>query len=103
MDYHGLRMMTVDQLREVAKGIEGLTGYSQMHKEPLLALICKELGIAMHEQHDVVGVDKTAVKARIRELKLERAAALEVHDRVRTKRVRSQIHHLKRKLRQATV
>ncbi len=103
MDYHELRLMTVAQLRDVAKGIKALTGSTQMHKEPLLALICKELGIVTHEHHEVVGIDKSAVKARVRELKVERAAALEAHDRLRIKRVRREIHHLKRKLRRATV
>lgn len=103
MDYHELRLMTVAQLRGVAKGIEGLTGYTQMHKEPLLALICKELGIELHEHHEVVGIDKATTKARIRELKVERAAALEAQDRLRIKRARREIHRLKRKLRRATV
>ena len=98
-----LREMTVAQLRDVASGIEGLTGHTQMHKEPLLALICKELGITAHEHHEVVGIDKSAVKARVRELKVERAAALEAHDRPRIKRIRREIHRLKRKLRRATV
>ena len=103
MDYHELRLMTVAQLRDVAKGIEALTGSTQMHKEPLLALICRELGIVTHEHHEVVGIDKSAVKARVRELKVERAAALEAHDHPRIKRVRREIHHLKRKLRRATI
>ena len=85
MDYHELRLMTVAQLRDVAKGIEALAGYTQMHKEPLLALICRELGIVTHEHHEVVGIDKSAVKARVRELKVERAAALEAHDHPRIK------------------
>jgi hypothetical protein len=103
MDFHELKHMTIAELRDVAKGIDGLTGYSQMHKEPLLELVCKELGIATHEHHDVVGIDKSAVKARIRALKQERASALEAHDAERSRRVRRQIHRLKRELRRATV
>lgn len=103
MDYHELKGMTIAELRDVAAGIDGLTGYTQMNKEPLLERVCQELGIAMHEHHDVVGVDKRAIKARIRTLKEERAEALEAHDAGRTKRVRRQIHRLKRELRRATV
>lgn len=103
MDFHELRMMTVAQLRDVAKGIEGLTGSSQMHKEQLLALICKELGVAMHEHHEVVGIDKSAVKGRVRELKSQRDAALEARDATQLKRVRREIRRLKRQLRRATV
>ena len=102
MDYHQLRMMTVAQVQGSAKGIGGLTGSSQMHKEPLLVLICKELGIATHEHHDVVGIDRAAVKVHLREFKAERAAALEGHDRAQLIRVRAEVHRLKGQLRRAT-
>lgn len=103
MDYHELGMMTVAELRKVARDIGGLTGYSQMHKEPLLQMICKALGVAAHEHHDVVGVDKSAVKLRIRELKADRSAALEAHDHAQLAHVRHEIHHLKGMLRRATL
>lgn len=101
MDYHELRQMTVAQLREVAKDIEDLTGSTQMHKEELLMAICEKLGVEPHEHHEVVGIDKTAVKAQIRELKQERAAALEAGDKDRLRRARRGIHKLKGKLRRA--
>ena len=103
MDFHELKLMTVSELREVAKSTDGLTGYSQMHKEQLLRAICEALNIATHELHGAVGVDKVAIKDRIRELKGARAAALEARDPVALKRARRAIHHLKRKLRRATV
>ena len=103
MDFHALRLMTVSQLRDVAKTIDGLTGYTQMHKDQLLAAVCKELGIPMHDHHEVVGVDKAAIKARIRQLRQERAAALEAQDRKQFKHVLHEIHRLKRALRRATV
>ena len=87
----------------MAKGIEGLTGYTQMHKEELLAEVCKQLGIDPHEHHSVVGMDKTTVKSRIRQLKVERAAALAAKDPAQVKQVRRKIHGLKRQLRRATV
>ena len=103
MDFHELRLMTIQQLREVAEGVEGLTGYTQMRKQQLLEHICSHLNIAMHEHHDVVGIDKGAIKRQIRELKQQRDAALEQHDHDQLKRVRRHIHKLKRKMRRAMV
>ena len=103
--YEELHEMTVVQLREVAAGIddEGLAGYSTMHKEQLLPALCKMLGIEAHVHHEVVGIDKSKVKAEIRALKAERTAALETGNKAELKKVRRQIHRLKRKLRRATV
>src|SRR5260370_35273763 len=65
-----LKHKTVVELREIAKGIEheAVQGYTQLNKEHLLVAISKALGI-QHEHHEVVGVDKAAIKSRIRELK----------------------------------
>jgi len=103
MDYHELHKMTVAQLREIAKGIEGVTGYTQMRKDQLLKAICQHLNIEMHEHHEVVGVDKQTIKAKIRELKAQRAEALASGDAEQRRRTRRQIHHLKRKMRRAMV
>lgn len=103
MDFHELHVMTIGQLREVAEGIEGLTGYTQMRKQQLLEQICRRLDIEMHEHHDVVGINKGAIKRQIRELKHQRDAALEAHDRDELRRVRRHIHRLKRQIRRATV
>jgi hypothetical protein len=103
MDFHELKVMTIAQLREVAEGIEGLTGYTQMRKHQLLELICQQLNIQMHEHHDVVGIDKKGIKKKIRELKHQRDAALEAHDHEELRRVRRHIHRLKREIRRATV
>jgi hypothetical protein len=103
MDFHELNGMTVAQLREVAEGIEGLTGYTQMRKPQLLELICKHQNIVMHQHHDVVGIDKRGIKRRIRELKDQRDAALEARDHQELKRVRRHIHKLKRQIRRATL
>jgi hypothetical protein len=51
----------------------------------------------------VVGIDKAKVKAEIRELKLERKAALEAGDDEQLRRVRRRVHRLKGKLRRATI
>jgi hypothetical protein len=103
MDFHELKVMTIAQLREVAEGIEGLTGHTQMRKQQLLELICGQLNIQMHEHHDVVGINKGVIKKQIRELKHQRDAALEAHDHEELRRVRRHIHRLKRQIRRATV
>jgi DNA-binding IclR family transcriptional regulator len=102
--YEQLKHKTVADLRDIAKGIEhdAVQGYTQMNKEHLIAALAKALGI-QHEHHDVVGVDKSSIKARIRELKTQRAAALDAHDHAQLKVVRRTIHRLKRRIHKATV
>ena len=102
--FEQLKHMTVAELREIAKGIEhdAVQGYTQLNKEHLLVAISKALGI-QHEHHDVIGVDKASIKARIRELKKKREEALAAHDHDQLKVVRRTIHRLKRQINRATV
>ena len=99
-----LKHKTVADLREIAKGIEheAVQGYTQMNKERLISALAKALGI-QHEHHEVVGVDKASIKARIRELKTQRESALAAHDHAQLKVVRRTIHRLKRRIHKATV
>ena len=103
--YDELKGKTVAQLREIAAGIdnEAVRGYTQLHKGQLLTAICHALGIEMHEHHDVRGINKSEIKAQIRELKKRRDGALADHDRTQLKQVRRQIHRLKRQIHKATV
>jgi protein-arginine kinase activator protein McsA len=102
---HELKSKTVAQLREIAKGIDhdSLKGYSVMHKDHLVPALCKVLGIDTHEHHQVVGLNKAAIKAQIKELKGRRDKALAAHDYAELKAVREKIHHLKRMIHKATV
>ncbi|MEP6743298.1 MAG: hypothetical protein ABJB61_12425 [bacterium] len=102
--FEQLKHKTVAELREIAKGNEheALQGYTQLNKEHLLVALSKALGIH-HEHHDVVGVDKAAIKARIREVKKKRDEALAAHDRAQLKVARRTIHRLKRRINKATV
>jgi hypothetical protein len=99
-----LKHKTVVELRDIAKGLdhEAVQGYTQLNKEHLITALAKALGI-QHVHHDVVGVDKASIKARIRELKNKRAAALAAHDHKELKMVRRTIHRLKRQIHKATV
>jgi hypothetical protein len=102
---HELKSKTVAQLREIAKGIEhdSLKGYSVLHKDDLLKVLCNVLGIDMHEHHQVVGLNKSGIKAQIKELKDRRDKALAARDHAELKTVRRKIHHLKRMIHKATV
>jgi hypothetical protein len=106
MDYtfEQLKHKTVGELREIAKDNqhEALQGYTQLNKEHLLVALSKALGIK-HEHHEVIGVDKSSIKARIREMKKKRDEALSAHDHAELKTVRRTIHRLKRQIHKATV
>ena len=103
--YEELKSKTLAELREIAAGIENeaVKGYTQMNKDHLLAALCKALGLDMKAHHEVVGVDKTSIKERIKDLRHARAEALSAHDHGRLKTVRRQIHRLKREIHKATV
>lgn len=102
--YEQLKHKTVSELREIAKGNEheALQGYTQLNKEHLLVALANALGIK-HEHHDVVGVDKAAIKARIRQVKQKRDEALAAHDSAQLKVARRTIHRLKRQIHKATI
>ncbi|RMF58459.1 MAG: hypothetical protein D6748_08660 [Calditrichaeota bacterium] len=100
-----LKKKTVAELREIASGIEheAVQGYTQMNKEHLLEAICKALNIDTHEHHVAQGIDKTSIKAKIKELKKERDSAIEAKDYPKLKAVRKEIKALKKQLRKAMV
>jgi hypothetical protein len=102
--YEELKHKTLAELREIAKGSdhEAVQGYTQLNKEHLVVALAKALGI-QHVHHDVVGIDKSSIKSRIRELKTQRATALAAHDHAQLKVVRRTIHRLKRRIHKATV
>ncbi len=103
--YEQLKGMTVAELREIAAGIENeaVTGYTQLNKEHLLAVLCKVLNIEPHARHKVkaASIDKGAIKSQVKALKVKRDAAVEAHDRAQLKMIRRQMHELRRTLRKA--
>lgn len=103
--HNELRHKTLAELRDIAKDIEheAVQGYTQLNKEHLVVAICRALNIEMHEHHDVVGIDKAAIKTRIRELKKRRDGAISAHDRAQLRKVRRGIHRLKRQIHKNTV
>jgi DNA-binding IclR family transcriptional regulator len=99
--YQQLKGKTVAELREIAKDVhhDSVQGYSQMNKEHLLPALCSALGIDMREHHTVQGIDKSAIKARMRTLKAQRDEALEAHNADELRSIRRQIHRLNRQIR----
>jgi ribosomal protein L29 len=100
--YHELRQKTIQELREIAKDVENqeaVQGFSQMNKDHLLPALCKALGIDAHEHLEIVGINKPAIKAKMRDLRVQRDAAVAAHDSAKLKNIRRQIHHYNRQIR----
>ncbi len=99
--YEDLKSKTVAELREVASGIDhpAVVGHSQMRKDDLIHALSEALGIEETVHHEVVGIDKRAIKSKIKELKQQRDAALEASDSAALKQARRKIHRLKRTMR----
>ncbi len=103
--YEELHKKTVAQLRKIAEDLnrDDLRGFMTMHKFELLPALCKVLGIEAHAHHEALGINKTAIKGQIRELKKLRDAAAEARDIDRLHQISHKIKRLKRKIRRATV
>ena len=103
--YEDLSKMTVAELRDVAQTLdhEAVQGATQMNKEHLLPALCTALGIEAHAHHQAVGIDKPAIKSKIRQLKVQRDEAVAGGEHERLHRVRRRIHRLKRRIRRAMV
>jgi DNA-binding IclR family transcriptional regulator len=103
--FEELKKKTVAELREIAKDVdhEAVQGYSQLNKEHLLKALCTAMHIDMHGHHEIVGLNKTEVKSKIRELMKKRDSAIAAKDHAVLTVVRKRIHGLKKKLRRAAV
>ncbi len=105
--YDELKHKTVVQLREIAKeneaAHESLKGYTQLNKDHLITSLCKALNLPMHVHHEARGIDKAALKTKIRELKKQRNEALAEHDHEKLKVIRRSIHAFNRRIHAAMV
>lgn len=99
--YHDLKIMTLAQLRDIAKDVphDAVQGFTQMNKEHLLPALCTALGIDAHEHHAAHGALQAATKNRLRELRAKRQQAIEAGDHDLLKSIRREYHHLNHKLR----
>lgn len=69
----------------------------------MLVAICKALNIDTFEHHRAVGINKAAIKGKIKALKLKRDELAAAKKRKEHKDVLERIHRLKRKLHKAMV
>jgi hypothetical protein len=95
-----LDKLTVKDLREMAKQIEGVTGVHGMNKAELLAVIKEARGIKDTPKAKP-GASTKQLKAQIKQLKVHRRQALEEKNRPLATRYRRQISRLKKKTRRA--
>jgi hypothetical protein len=93
--------MTIGRLREMAQEFNDLEGVTGMSKEKLVDVLARKKGIEIPHKV-VVGVDKGTMKARIRELKKTRDAALDAKDHEQLRRTRRKLHRLRHQLRRAS-
>lgn len=93
-----LDKMTVKELREIGKAIEGLVGVHGMNKPELLTAIKEARGIKEAPKAKT-GASTKELKAKIKSLKVQRKDALEAKDSVKATRYRKQISRLKKKTR----
>jgi len=101
VDWHDLQKKRVADLRDMMKEhYPQAQGVMSMKKDVLVQHLAEAMGI--EEPKKVVeGIDKGAVKAKIREHKALRKQALEAGDHAELKTQRRKIHRLKRELRKA--
>jgi hypothetical protein len=99
--YEDLKKKTVAELRDLAKGLshDAVQGYTQMNKDHLLPALCKALGIELGHHHVEASFDKSKIKVRMKMLRAERGKALEAHDSVKLKAIRSELHTLNHRIR----
>lgn len=103
--YHELKEKNITQLRDIAKDLqhEAVQGYTQLNKEHLLVAVCTALNVPLHEHHDAAGIDKAAIKAKMRALKKDREAAVAAGDHEKLKAVRRNLHGLNRQIKKHLV
>lgn len=99
-----LKHKNLVELKEIAAGIEPpVQGYTQMNKDHILVAICKALNVDMKVHHEVVGIDKSAVKLKIREWQKKRNEALAAGDRKSLRVALDHIHNFKHQLRKSMI
>jgi hypothetical protein len=97
--YEQLKEMTVADLRQIAEGVKNaeLEGCSTMHKDHLLPILCKALGIHIH--HAAKGTEKSRIKGLIHKLRAQRDEAIAQGQHAKLPTIRHLIHMYKHQLR----
>jgi protein-arginine kinase activator protein McsA len=95
-----LEKMTTTDLREIAKGLEGISGVHGMKKDELIDALRKSKGIVV-ETVKKASTSIRTLKKQIRSMKAKRSAAIEAKDRKLATICRRKISRLKKKTRRA--
>jgi protein-arginine kinase activator protein McsA len=95
-----LEKMTTTDLRELAKGLEGVSGVHGMKKQALIDALRKSKGLEV-EKVKKASASVHSLKQQIRSMKAKRAAAIEAKDRKLATLIRRRISRLKKKTRRA--
>ncbi len=101
MELKDLEKLTVPKLREEAAKFEDIKGVHGLKKAQLIDLLCEKLDIH-RPKTKVVGIDKSVLKARIRDLKAKREA-IPVGDHEALAEVRMRIKVYKRAIHRYTL
>ena len=96
-----LEKMTTTDLRELAKGLEGVSGVHGMKKEELIAALHKSKGIVVETVKIGGATTARAIKQNIRSLMGKRRTAIEARDRKTATILRRKISRLKKQSRHA--
>ncbi len=108
MDAKTLEKMTVSKLREEALKFGDLVGVHGMDKPTLLRILKQKHGIVDHRTDNEILVErKHELKKKIRQLKAEKAQAIEANDQQKAtllqKRLRQKRHMLNKLVKQVKV
>lgn len=95
-----LEKMTATELRELAKGIDGITGVHGMNKAELISAVKQARGIVETKSKNADGSVR-AIKQKLRVLRAQRAAMNDADPR-RLEILRRRISRLKKKTRRAS-
>jgi len=95
-----LEKMTTTDLREVAKGLEGVSGVHGMKKDELIAALRASKGIVV-EVVKKADASIHSLKKQIRSMQAKRSAAIEAKDRKLATIWRRKISRMKKKTRRA--
>jgi hypothetical protein len=96
-----LAKMTTPELKELAKGIEGVAGVHGMKKEELVEVLRKSKGIPLVAAGRKTDASLRALKKRIRSFKAKRTEAVAAKDRKLASIYRRKVSRLKKKTRRA--
>jgi hypothetical protein len=94
-----LEKHTVKELKEIARGIEGIHGVSAMKKEELIDAIRAAKGIPLKAVREKSVTGLIDVKRNIKLLKQEMADIREKGDRIVARQIRKKIGKLKKRTR----